>query len=86
MRRAAYDTRRVYEARREGRWVVLRRRRPAVHRWTWLGLAVPVGLGAAAAGWRLVGEAAGPTMRAAYAVVMFGLVAGIIGLVRGGRR
>ena len=36
--------------------------------------------------WVLVGAAAGPTMRAAYAVVMFGLVAGIIGLVRGGRR
>lgn len=75
-----------YEIRREGRRVVLRRRRPAVRRWNWLLLAVPVGLGAAAAGWRLVGAAAGPTARAGYAVVMFGLAAGIIGLLRGGRR
>lgn len=75
-----------YEIRREGRRVVLRRRRPAVHRVNWLLLAVPVGLGAAVAGWRLAGAAAGPTMRAGYAVVMFGLAAGITGLLRGGRR
>ena len=75
-----------YDAHRQGRRIVLRRRRPAVTRLTWLLLAVPVGAGAAAGSWRLVGAAAGSTMRAAYAVVVFALVTVIVGLLRGGRR
>lgn len=76
----------VLEARREGRRVVLRSRRPVVSRLFWSLLAVPVGAGAAAGSWRLLGEMAGQVTRAAYAVVVFGLVAGSIRLARGGKR
>lgn len=76
----------VFDVRGEGRRVVLRRRRPVVWRLTWLLLAVPVGAGAAVGSWGLVGAAAGPVTRDAYAVVVFALVAGSIRLMRGGRR
>ena len=75
-----------YDARREGSRLVLRRRQRLVHRITWLLLAVPLGAGSAVGAWHLVGATAGRTMRAAYVVVVFGLVVGIIGMVRGGRR
>lgn len=76
----------VYDARREGSRLVLRRRQRLVHRITWLLLAVPLGTGSAMGAWHLIGATAGRTMRAAYVVVVFGLVVGIIGMVRGGRR
>lgn len=76
----------VFDASRKGRWVVVRRRRSAVSRLNWLLLAGPVGAGAVVGSWRLVGAEAGHATRVAYAVVMFSLVAGSIGLVRKGRR
>lgn len=76
----------VYDARRESGRLVLRRRQRMINRLTWVFLAVPVGAGSAVGAWHLVGAAAGPTMRAAYVVVVFCLVAGIIGFARGCRR
>ncbi|HEX5493510.1 MAG TPA: hypothetical protein VFX70_02915 [Mycobacteriales bacterium] len=78
----------VYVGRGEGRRLTPRRR-TGVYRVCWLLLVGPLGAGAAVAGWRLAGAAAGPAMRAGYAVVVFGLVAVIAGLShsdRGGRR
>ncbi|HEX5495419.1 MAG TPA: hypothetical protein VFX70_12685 [Mycobacteriales bacterium] len=76
----------VFDVRRDGRRVVLRRLRPAVWRLTWLLLAVPVGVGAAVGSWHVVGVAAGQVARAAYTVVVFALVVGMVRLMRGGRR
>lgn len=75
----------VFDARREGGRLVLRRRGRMMHRLTWSLLAVPVGAGSAVAAWHLVGATAGPTMRAAYVAVVFCLVTGIISSMRGRR-
>lgn len=76
----------VFDAYWKGRWVMVRRHRSVVSRLNWLLLAGPVGVGAVVGSWRLVGAEARQATRVAYAVVMFGLVAGSVGLVRKGRR
>lgn len=65
--------------------LMLRRRRRAATRLTWL-LALPLGVASAVGAWHLVDATAGTVLRACYAAVMFGLVAGSICLARGGPR